>query len=175
MKKRGCAAVAADWKKIKTAYITGDESYRALAARFDVPFRTIADRAKKEGWVARRAKHRERIVTRACRAEEKNEGQKLARMCRVADKLTGILERASDEAYFFERVPVTDDKGRPVLDAKGKPKTMETVNAREFRALVAATKDLTEIVRNVYELPLRQQVDQTVEVRLEGELEEYGG
>ena len=63
--------MAADWKKIKAVYITGDESYRALAARFDVPFRTIADRAKKEGWVARRAKHRERIVTRACRAEEK--------------------------------------------------------------------------------------------------------
>lgn len=165
--------MAADWKKIKAVYITGDESYRALAARFGVPLRTLSDRAKRERWVALRAKHRDKIVTKACRAAEKNEGQKLARLCCVADKLTQILERASDDRYFFERVPVTDDKGRPVLDKAGRARTTETVNAREFRALVAATRDMVEIVRNVYEIPMQEQTAQTVEVKLEGDANEF--
>ena len=165
--------MAADWQKIKAVYITGDESYRVLAARFGVPLRTLSDRAKRERWVALRAKHRDKIVTKACRAAEKNEGQKLARLCCVADRLTGILERASDDKYFFDRVTVLDSSGRPVLDKDGRTRTRETVDAREFRALVAATRDMVEIVRNVYELPLQQQTDQTVEVKLEGDLHAF--
>ena len=151
--------MAADWKKIKAVYITGDESYRALAARFGVPLRTLSDRAKRERWVALRAKHRDKIVTKACRAAEKNEGQKLARLCCVADRLTGIL--------------VLDSSGRPVRDKNGRTRMRETVDAREFRALVAATRDMVEIVRNVYEIPMQGQTAQTVEVKLEGDAHEF--
>ena len=44
----------ADWKKIKTEYITTETSYRKLAQKYGLDQATIARRAKKEGWVSNR-------------------------------------------------------------------------------------------------------------------------
>ena len=52
-----------DWKKIKAEYITSDLSYRKLAEKHKVHFRTLAHRAKQEKCVELRQHHIDEIVT----------------------------------------------------------------------------------------------------------------
>lgn len=40
-----------DWSKIRKEYIQGGVSYRALAAKYGVPLKNLARRAKDENWV----------------------------------------------------------------------------------------------------------------------------
>lgn len=47
-----------NWKKISKEYITTDIAMRPLAAKYNVPLRTMADRSKKEKWTQRRNEYR---------------------------------------------------------------------------------------------------------------------
>lgn len=53
-----------DWNKIRKDYIAGKGSYRELAKKYGVPFRTLADRAKAEGWVALRGQVRDKTASK---------------------------------------------------------------------------------------------------------------
>lgn len=48
--------------KAKRDYIAGRGSYRALAAKYNIPLRTMADRAKAEKWVELREQGRNKAV-----------------------------------------------------------------------------------------------------------------
>ena len=39
-----------DWSRIRRDYIAGKGSYRELSAKYGVPLKTLARRAKEEGW-----------------------------------------------------------------------------------------------------------------------------
>jgi hypothetical protein len=53
-----------DWKKIATAYITGDDSFETLSQREGYPsYIGIAKRAAKEKWVDQRKLYRQRSAT----------------------------------------------------------------------------------------------------------------
>lgn len=54
-----------NWAKIQTEYVTGQISQRDLAKKRGIPYRTLADRCKAEGWVALRAEHRRKTVAKA--------------------------------------------------------------------------------------------------------------
>lgn len=55
----------ADWRKIKTEYITGDVSLRALAEKSDVSFSQLGKRAAAEKWKEQREKQRNKTETKA--------------------------------------------------------------------------------------------------------------
>lgn len=42
--------MAVDWKKLRSEYIKGGTSYRQLSAKYNVPLKTLARRAKAEEW-----------------------------------------------------------------------------------------------------------------------------
>lgn len=54
-----------DWAAIKTAYLAGDGSFRALAHQYNVSFHTLAKRAKREGWATQVAKLCDAVATTA--------------------------------------------------------------------------------------------------------------
>ena len=54
-----------NWKKIAKEYITTDIAMRPLAAKYNVPLRTMADRSKKEKWTQRRNEYRLNVGTQA--------------------------------------------------------------------------------------------------------------
>lgn len=42
------------WHKVRTAYIHGEGSQRELAEKYGISFESLSDKARKEGWLARR-------------------------------------------------------------------------------------------------------------------------
>lgn len=53
-----------NWDRIRKDYIAGKGSYRELSAKYGVPLRTLADRAKAENWVQLREQARDKAVTK---------------------------------------------------------------------------------------------------------------
>ena len=58
-------AKKADWNKIKTEYITTDISQRDLAKKYNVPYSTLRDRCKADGWYAEKKQFRSKVVADA--------------------------------------------------------------------------------------------------------------
>ena len=155
-----------DWKKIKAAYITGEDSYRELADKNEIPFRTLADRAKREGWVALRAKHRERVVTKSCRRKEKAQVESIARLKTSADKMVKVLDQAAASDYYLSEDYAMDSSGRRLRDERGRFIKVKSVDAKGFRSMVAAMRDLTQLICDLYGVELKPEADQDGGVRV---------
>ena len=123
----------ADWKKIKTEYITTDTSYRKLAEKYGIHRNRIAAMGKDEKWPELRCQYRDKTVTDTVETIGSEAVDRAARIHRVADKLLDRIEQLVD----------TGD-GR-------------TVQPKSIRALVAAVKDLKEIQGVRSDLDLQEQ------------------
>lgn len=141
-------AAGADWVKIKTEYITTATSYRKLADKHGVPFRTLADRAKAEGWYAARKKHCNDVVTKAVQKTVNQQAEKMARFTTVSDKLLNRIERIIEESETGE------------------------ITAKDIRSLTAAVKDLKEIQGVRSELDRQEQEARIANLRRQAEADE---
>lgn len=82
----------ADWQKIKTEYITTDTSYRKLAQKYGVNYRTICVRSKQEGWIEQREQHVNKTTTNILNAIGRQQVSRAERLQSVADKLLMRVE-----------------------------------------------------------------------------------
>ena len=89
--------MAADWKKIKTEYITTDTSYRKLAQKYGVGASTLYARASKEKWVEAKEQHRSKTIAKTLNAVSSAQANRAARLQTVADKLLGKVENLLEE------------------------------------------------------------------------------
>ena len=142
--------MAVDWVKIKTEYITTNIGYRKLADKHGVSFRTLSQKAKDEGWVAERKKHREKVVKKAVQKAANRQADKMARFTTVSDKLLDRIERVIEES-------------------EGK------ITAKEIRSLTAAVKDLKEIQGVRSELDRQEQEARIANLRRQAEKEDNSG
>ena len=53
-----------DWRKIRNEYVRTDASYRALSAKYNVPMKCLARKARDERWVDLRKQAREKEATK---------------------------------------------------------------------------------------------------------------
>ena len=109
----------ADWKAIRTEYITTQTSYRKLARKHGVNVTNIAKKASEEGWVEQRKQYANETQLKTLEKISQQEADRAAKIYTVADKL-------------LQKIEAMVDSERP-LDTKG------------IRALTAAVKDLKEI------------------------------
>ncbi len=87
-----------DWTKIKTEYITAENSsYRKLADKYGIPLGTIYKRAKRENWVALKQQSYDKKVAKTVASVENNQIKKLERILTITDKLLDKIEKAVDE------------------------------------------------------------------------------
>ena len=90
----------ADWKKIKTEYITTDTSYRKLAKKYGVNYRTICVRSKQEGWIEQREQHINKTTTKTLEAISNKQVDRAANLISVSDlllaKVKNLLEMDSE-------------------------------------------------------------------------------
>ena len=77
----------ADWQKIKTEYITTDTSYRKLAQKYGVNYRTICVRSKQEGWIEQREQHINDTTTKTINAISEKQVDRATKLVSVADLL----------------------------------------------------------------------------------------
>ena len=67
-----------DWRAIKTEYITGNISYRKLAAKYGIPFSTLRNRAIEEQWYKQKEQKGNELVTRSIEKSVEKESTRLA-------------------------------------------------------------------------------------------------
>ena len=101
-----------DWNRIRKDYIAGKGSYRELSAKYGVPLRTLADRAKAENWVQLRKQARDKAVTKTIENVADSNSRIDSRIYNAADRLLGILEKSMDEldaAVITKRFKIKTD------------------------------------------------------------------
>ena len=108
----------ADWKAIKTEYITTDTSYRKLAQKYGVSTTQICNVGRDEKWVEQREQYLNKTTAKTLEKISQHEANRAAKIHSVADKLLLKIEALVD---------------RPGMVPK------------DVRSLVAAVKDLKEI------------------------------
>lgn len=87
----------ADWKAIKTEYITTDTSYRKLAQKHGVSATQICNVGRDEGWVELRKQHLNKTVAKTLDKISSKQADKMARIDKLADQLLDKLEQAITE------------------------------------------------------------------------------
>ena len=94
----------ADWKAIKTEYITTDTSYRELAKKYGVGASTLFARASKEKWVEQKEQHQSKAVAKTLNAISNKQADRAAKLIGVSDilldKVKALLE--ADEELLVD-------------------------------------------------------------------------
>ena len=172
-----------NWIDVRTEYITTLTSYRKLADKYGVSFRTLSERAKQEGWRDARAAFCENLVTKAVQKAENRQADRMARIDKAADRLLSKIERAIDELDLviatdkvkIKEVEYTDPEGRgkPVKEVVEERETVKTVSVMVDRAglrlITAALKDLKEVKGLKSELDRQEQEARIANLRRQAE------
>lgn len=139
-----------DWCGIKTAYVTGNKSYAALAMEMNISKSAIAFRARKEKWGNARDAFRNRVVEKAVNERVDEEARGLMSLLDAAEHLAGALSVAlQDEKQLFRRIARNPegDGGDDQLDTHA------------IRNLTGALKDMSQLLRNLYRLPTQSEAE----------------
>lgn len=143
------------WDKIRAEYITTQAGYRKLAEKWGVSWRTLAERSKREGWREERKKYEARVVKTTVKkvadTVAKEQADKLLQLKAAADSMGEVIAAIFDDASQFHRHIVTRGLGMGVTAVECKE--MEKVDTRAIKDLTGALKDLSYVMRNLYDLP----------------------
>ena len=138
----------ADWQKIKTEYITTDTSYRKLAQKYGVNYRTICVRSQQEGWIEQREQHTNKTTTKILNAIGRQQVSRAERLQSVADKLLSKVES------------LLETDAELVMDTQG------------MKHISGVLKDIKEIQMIRSDADMREQEARIAKLRKEAEKEE---
>lgn len=134
-----------DWSRIRKDYIAGRGSYRELSAKYGVPYRTLADRAKAEKWVELRNQSRAKAASKTVEAVANANGRVQTRMQDAAEALMGKV---------VEGVLAADPE-----------------DARNLKAYSGVLRDLKEVLDLRTPLDIKEQEARIEKLRREAEKE----
>lgn len=144
-----------DWERIKAEYITDlQASYRKLCTKYDVPFSTLRDRAKRENWVAERKKTQDKIVRQAAQKivsrKAKRIAQELDPALEAAAKINQlVLDTLKDDKQFRRHLIQRREKEALTGTEKWwvEEQEFDVVDTRRLRDLAQALKISKELMR----------------------------
>ena len=161
----------ADWKAIKTEYITTDTSYRKLAQKYGIHYKVISARGKAEGWVELRSQHKDKTITKTLDKISNKQADKMARIDDLADQLLEKLEQAITELdlqlakhtdktktieYNNDRRP--DKPTKEVVHEEEKLLEVKSIVDRQgLKQIASALKDIKEVKMLRSELDRQEQ------------------
>ena len=166
----------ADWETIKAEYITGNVSYRVLSNKYNIPFRTVSDKGKKENWTKLRKEYRDDVVKKTVKRVSArvvtDNAAKLVSLQQSADAMSTAIARVFDDADQFHRHLVTSD-------FETEERVYKKIDTKAIRDLTGAMRDLAIVLRNVYNIPTVQEqaaMDVAAErLKLEKQKADIGG
>ena len=151
----------ADWKKIKTEYITTDTSYRKLAQKYGVGYQTICHRSQAEGWIAEREQHRDKTITKTLDRISEKQADKLSRIDGLADRLLEKLEQAITELDLqlykhTEKTKVIEYNNDRRPDKPTKETTHEDEKLLEVKSIIdrQGLKQIASALRDIKEVKM---------------------
>lgn len=133
-----------NWDEIKTEYATTDISYREIANKHGIPYRTVVDAGRSQEWVKARETYRNKFIAKSIELAANERAKHLQSIASSADKMANVIHSVMDDTkQFFRRIDITT----------GEEKISKKVDSKAVRELTAAMKDLTAVLRNVYDIP----------------------
>lgn len=150
-----------DWNALKVEYVSGGMSYRELAEKHGIPPSTLMKAAAKGKWKEGRKKYGDSLVAEAVRKTQGEKIKKLQRVQQAADIVASrLLEIVQDEEQFHRHLV-------QVGLGDGKYETQDVIfkaaNTKALRDVVAALKDMSQVIRNLYGILTVQELE-TLEI-----------
>jgi hypothetical protein len=151
-----------DWTKIKTEYITSDNSsYRKLSEKYEIPLGTIYKRAKKENWVELKQQSYDKRVAKTVTSVENNQVKKMERILSITDKLLDKIEKAVDELDIqlckkVEKVKEIEYKNYERPDKPTKETVHESEEVIEVRTIIdrKGVQELASAIKSLKEVQM---------------------
>lgn len=129
-----------DWDAIETEYITTKTNYRKLSEKWGVPKRTLSYRASKGKWVEKKREYNERLkletIEKVLEDQSDKDADKLSQLRHTTDRMSALLDR------------IVNDLENGFVDKEYSAIAV----AKPFRELTGALKDLTAVVRDLYNI-----------------------
>ena len=154
----------ADWKAIKTEYITTDTSYRKLAQKYGVNATNIAKRASKEKWVEERNKNASKTLSKTLNAIGTKQAERTAKLIGVSDLLLDRIKSLIEDTPELLTLP------QNIKHISGVLKDLKDIQ------MIKSEADLREQEARIDKLRKEAMVEKEnneVRVTMLGELEEY--
>lgn len=161
----------ADWKKIKTEYITTDISQRKLAQKYGVGPSRIAARSKAERWVEQREQYRSKTIAKTLEKSSTIEANRLSRLMDTTTKAIDVAVKAFEDESQFNRYlvdrkeayasPLIDEDGETAISERSwtEEKIFSKVDTKALKDLTSVLKDLTSLMRDFYNIPTPAQAE----------------
>lgn len=132
-----------DWSRIRRDYIAGKGSYRELSAKYGVPLKTLARRAKEEGWpdLRKQAGHKAATKTVDAIADSKSVAGK-----KIYDAAIALIDKTMN--------------GIQAIDPE---------QAKALKSYSGVLRDLQEVLDLRPELDIREQEARIQKLRREAE------
>lgn len=132
-----------DWSRIRRDYIAGKGSYRELSAKYGVPLKTLARRAKEEGWpyLRKQAGHKAATKTVDAIADSKSVAGK-----KIYDAAIALIDKTMN--------------GIQAIDPE---------QAKALKSYSGVLRDLQEVLDLRPELDIREQEARIEKLRREAE------
>lgn len=155
----------ADWQAIKTEYITTKTSYRKLAEKYGVHYKTIADKGKKEKWEELRSQVAHKTLTKTIDKVSTSQADRAAKLIGVSDLL---LDKVKD---LLENNPELLADTQAMKHISGVLKDCKEIQG------IKSDKDLEEQDARIAKLRREAEKDgkekPSVTITLEGGLSDY--
>ena len=157
----------ADWRKIKTEYITTNTSYRKLAEKYGIGYQAICARSRKEGWIEKREQHRNKTETKMLESICDMQVSKAVKIQGVADKLLRRVEQLLDDTGRYMDPQSMKHISGVLKDIKEINMVKSDTDIREQEARIAKLQKESE---------KDKAADRTVEIVFAGgDIEEWSG
>lgn len=160
MKKKNCP----NWDRIRSDYITGNESPMACASKHGVNYRTLGNHLFQERWNEQRSAYRVAVADKAIDTAKNCTAYRVASelmvLSHVVDALERELKKALEDGEQLHRYLVQ-------TTTRNKDGTTETayhdiisdkVNTRALRDLTDVAKILEALKRSLYGLETAQEI-----------------
>ncbi len=161
--------MAVNWTKAKTAYVTGEKSYRDIAKQFKVAPSVVSKMGKEGGWVDARNAYRAELAQKSLNACQEMELDRLKRLQDSATKMCERLEAmVNDENELYTHAGVESiGNGKTQITEK----RLASVDAQKVRNLCQSLQTMTNTMRNLFEIHTKAQQQQLELAREKMQLE----
>lgn len=152
--------VKADWPKIRAEYIEdSNATYNALCEKYNIKRTTLYKRARDEKWVEHRKRYQQKVMRKSVEKMSSKKATVVARellkLQSAADKMATVLDDVMKNADQFYMHMNTRGEGGGVFYTECTKE--EKADTKAIKDLASALKDMTFVLRNIYDIPTIQE------------------
>lgn len=156
-KRKGDTVMAYNWAPIKTEYVTGTATLKALAKKYGVGIQQTNMHSRTEHWVEQRKAYRARCVEKATQKAEDKEANRLARLMNATNRAIDVALGAFTDEEQFHRYIISEGIGGGATETT--ERIFAKVDTKALRDLSAVLKELTGLMRDFYNMPTPAQAE----------------